>query len=788
MIKGKKNIASNSMTGGNFKIAYILNRFSYLVPPGLLVILTSFFYYFSLNYPFQFDDIANITKKFAIRFDNPLAFWWVNSRWFGDWLNRLNFEIGRFDSFWYRGFNLAIHIFAGLLVFYLIKSICQAAQEKLFFKENASLIAFVCAGLFLLHPVQSQTVSYVIQARIEGLATLFALGMIFLFVKIFEQRNVLLQAVLLFVLFVVALISCGTKEIVIVSPILMLLVDWFFISGEQWQSLKTRIWFHAIFSIYFFGLMIHYLSPSFATKAVSLAIDTGNNRGNILTPGAYDIITPLQFLISEFKVILHYLWMFVWPFNISVEYDWKVATTFWQADVIFPLIILSMVLGYAVYSFILKKNSCYAFGIFWFFVCVLPRSSIIPSPELVCDYKTYLAAVGWLFVISTGLVYCFDFLSKRIQSIAQVLSPGQSVVPNALIVFSLILAVFGFGTYGRNQVWESAVAFWEDNIKKAPGKARAYNNYGVALSEAGRLDESITAYLKAIELDKFYSDPLSNIAVAYSLKEDTDKAIEALRSALVLCPNYPEALNNLGTLYIKKKDYPEAERFLLKAIELRPYYGKAYYNMGRLHLEKNQEEVAWGYFKKAVEGDLDNPDGFFTFGQMSIRLKKFEEAARAFELVIQRGCNSEIAWFNLANSYFMLKDYNKAKSIYEKLVAQNPLEGRYLHNLAETHYSLQDYVSALETFKRVTTLAKPMPQSFFRIVNCLENMDKHADAMAYLKQLEMANAPDDFKQLVRNEMARLAMQEKLDKNDNKIKVSEIKQALALRKSKEQKQA
>jgi len=554
------------------------------------------------------------------------------------------------------------------------------------------------------------------------------------------------------------------------------------LSGEQWQSFKSRIWFHAVFSTYFLSLMIHYLSPNFATRAVTMAIETGNNRGNILTPGAYDIITPFQFLISEFKVVLHYLWMFVWPFGVSVEYDWKIATSFWSKDVIFPFIILVMILGYAIYSSFSKKNSFFAFGLFWFFICVAPRSTIIPSPELVCDYKTYLASVGWLFVLAVGLVYLFDFLIKRVQTFTQLVATTQKIVQGSIVTFSLFLVVFGIGTYNRNQIWSSSVAFWEDNIKKAPGKARAYNNYGVALSEAGRIDESITSYLKAIELDKFYSDPLSNIAVAYSLKDDTDKAIEALRSALVLCPNYPEALNNLGTLFIKKKEYDEAERFLLRAIELRPYYGKAYYNMGRMYLEKQQDEVAWGYFKKAVEGDLDTPDGFFTFGQISIRLKKFEEAAHAFELVIQRGSNSEMAWFNLANSYYMLKDYNKAKGVYEKLASQNPLDGRYLHNLGETYFSQQNYTAALEAFKRVTTLAKPMPQSFFRIVNCLENMNKYADAMDYLKQLEKANAPNDFKQLVKNEMARLSMQEKLDKNGgNKIKVSEIKEALALAK-------
>ncbi|MFA6526960.1 MAG: hypothetical protein WCT20_00875, partial [Candidatus Babeliales bacterium] len=81
-----------------------------IVPPVLLTFLTYLFYWPSLHYPFQFDDIANISKKYAIRFDDPFNRFWINSRWFGDWLNTLNYKIGGFDPFYYRFFNVLIHL------------------------------------------------------------------------------------------------------------------------------------------------------------------------------------------------------------------------------------------------------------------------------------------------------------------------------------------------------------------------------------------------------------------------------------------------------------------------------------------------------------------------------------------------------------------------------------------------------------------------------------------------------------------------------------------------------
>ena len=65
-----------------------------------------------------------------------------------------------------------------------------------------------------------------------------------------------------------------------------------------------------------------------------------NNIGNVLTHNPAIQITPYYFFISQFKVVLHYLWIFIWPFAISVEYDWKLAKSLFAADCIIPLMIL----------------------------------------------------------------------------------------------------------------------------------------------------------------------------------------------------------------------------------------------------------------------------------------------------------------------------------------------------------------------------------------------------------------------------------------------------------------
>lgn len=729
----------------------VISWLTNLISPGLLTILTVIFYYQSLRFPFQFDDIANISKKFAIRFDNPLSRWWISSRWLGDFLNSLNYQIGRFDPFMYRLFNLVIHIITGLIVFYLVKKLCSSLKEHSFFNNYAHIIAFITSGFFLLHPVQTQTVSYVIQARIEGLASLFVLLTILCFVYFATSTSLLAKGILGILCCASAFLSCGTKEIVVVTPILLLFVDWFFISNMRWDNFKSRLFFHIIFSLAFILLMIHYLSPKFALDAVTLKTATGNNKGNILTEHAYDVIMPFQFLISQFKVIVHYLVMFIWPLNISVEYDWKMATSFFSWDVIFPFFILLSLLVYSFMAAIKRLALVVPFGLLWFFTCVAPRSTLIPSPEFMYDYKTYLASVGIYFIFAVVIARGYAFVCTKLVPYISLLPLKTIQVP----VVAILMLPIGFMTLSRNKVWGDAVSFWEDNVKKAPLKARAYNNYGVALSEAGRIDDSIKAYLKALELDKHYCDPLSNLSVSYSLKGEFDKAIDALKQAINLYPDYAEAYNNLGTLLIQKGEFDRAEAMLKTAIQLRPYYGKAYHNLGRLYLEQKKEDQAFMCFKSAVKGDLDTPDGFFTYGQMSLRMKHFKDAVYAFEQVIARGVSTDQVWFGLANAYYMNHDYDRAEAVYTRLARDNPLDERYFHNLAETKFIQKKYAHAFELFKKVINLPHPVPQAFLRVSACLEQLDKKQEARAFLQSLLRANAPDQFKQVVQSELKRM---------------------------------
>jgi tetratricopeptide (TPR) repeat protein len=128
----------------------------------------------------------------------------------------------------------------------------------------------------------------------------------------------------------------------------------------------------------------------------------------------------------------------------------------------------------------------------------------------------------------------------------------------------------------------------------------------------------------------------------------------------------------------------------------------------------------------------------------------------------------------------MLGNYDKAESIYVRLTRDNPLDGRYMYNLGETWFTKKDYVKAYEIFKKITSLPKPLPQAFFRVAACLEKMQKFSQAQAYLTELLKINAPEEFKKVVRQEMMRLTLQEKITQGKGSIALSDLKKALALK--------
>ncbi len=157
------------------------------------------------------------------------------------------------------------------------------------------------------------------------------------------------------------------------------------------------------------------------------------------------------------------------------------------------------------------------------------------------------------------------------------------------IIVTILVIPLAYATYQRNLVWQSEESFWYDVLQHAPNRARAHNNYGVALYEQRKFALALTSFQRAIELDALYPDPINNAGLCYSALGKVDEAIDMLKKSLELNKYVPEIYENLAGLFIYKRDYPRAEKCVNNALKLRPHYGKAYVQRGRMYLTQLQE-------------------------------------------------------------------------------------------------------------------------------------------------------------------------------------------------------
>lgn len=728
-----------------------------ILPACIIAVVTPLIYWPSLHYAFQFDDLANITRHFAIRHNSFGNLFFNGTRWISYWINSIHYGINKFDPFSYRVFNVCLHTTNALLVFFILYTALTHLRAKNFFSRNALPLSFITALLFALHPVQTQTVSYVIQGQLEGLAAFFILAMTICLLAIGFTKNFTGKIILGSTMLALALLSCGTKEIAIISPVLFLLVDWFFIAQGQWESFKKRLVLHALISLAIVGCYLYMLKPQFFTDIIGLKRVAKNNIGNVITQEPTAHITPWIFFISQFKVILHYLAMFVWPFGISVEYDWVLSKGFFEFDSFAPFLVLMGI--FATIAMLLVRNRTHlaAFGLLWFFVCIGPRSSIIPSPELLVDYKTYLASVGWLFILAAALIYGAE---KIISFIAHGNMKNKQLLYGSFT--SLLIVGLSTSTLMRNTVWRSGLDFWGNVLKNAPGKARAYNNYGVELSQhQKKFKEAIPYFLKAIKMDAKYPDPHNNLAVAYAALDQIDMAMGALKNGLRINPYYPEGYNNLASFLLQKKEYEQAEKMLNTALRLRPHYGKAWFNMGRMHLTQDNKEKAWECFKNCcTKADLDNEFGFNAYARVSFALKKYDDAIFAYKKLLEFNQNNRDAWFNLANSYHFTQEFAKAESLYQQLLTQNPNDAQCLHNLGETYVKTDRYEKALATFNKLPA-AQRSTQTYLRMAACHEKMGNPQQAHTVLTQLAQQNSTGPLAQTTKLLLSQLEKKYKL---------------------------
>ena len=552
----------------------------------------------SFQVPLLFDDATSITENPVIRnlgtFMGSAGYLYNPRRFVGYLTVALNYRLGGLDVTGYHIFNLAVHIGSACLV-YLLASLTLATP---FFRapgketdngstsqDTRTLLPLVAALLFVAHPVQTQAVTYIIQ-RIASLATMFYLLSLVLYVKgrLYRQSSgspaTGRKAALFGTSLVCALLAMKTKEIAFTLPLVVLLYEYFFfgISGRKWLYLLLPV---------IICLLVVPLS------LLDSDLPLGKLLSDVTQKTRLDTDLPrLDYLFTQFRVIVTYLRLLIFPARQNLDYDYPVYHALSAAPVFLSLLLLLALLGLALHLFLFSAGKTgrlfpgasaelratatrhearlVSFGIGWFFITLSVESSVIPIVDVIFEHRLYLPAVG---ACLAAAVLCCALLRVY---------PGKRS-RNAVAALVLLLAVL---TWQRNEVWRDGVSLWSDVVSKSPDKARPHLNLGAELMLVGRTEQAVEQFRRAAALKPDYAEAYVNLAAAYHAMGKIDEAIEACSVALRIDPDNADALNNLGTSFALRGEFDYAMAYFRGALQLRPDSARYRYNLAQAQRDK----------------------------------------------------------------------------------------------------------------------------------------------------------------------------------------------------------
>jgi len=592
----------------------------------LLVLSGCLIYSNSLHVPFVYDDIINIVENESIRpqgntFEQIYSII-VNlgNRPFSYLSFALNHHINGIDPFGYHIFNVGIHIITGILLFFFIKITLtqirlnshyktQTLSNDYLFKHNIESIAFFSAMIWLVHPLHTQSVTYVVQ-RMNAMAAMFYLFSILCYIKgrILQRsygqkyiqgkshRRIFTQCLWFSGCFLFGMLSIGSKQNTATLPIFILLYEWFFFQHLKLVWTKKKIIFIGVVFLVLTTVIMMFMKinpqshPLFTSKEFSLS----------------------ERLLTQSRVVVYYVSLIVFPFpsRWNLDYDYSPSFSFFQPPT--AVITLLLIIGLILFSVMRVKNErILIFAILWYLGNLVIESSILPL-AFIYEHRTYIPSM------LTGFFYVI--LTQRFAKLRWV---------NTLS-YIMIIILFSTWTYQRNETWSEDIALWQDCVKKAPNNARPYCNLGEAL---GKKNEFIKAqyYLKqAIKIEPKFSMALYNLGYVYARQNRLSDAVSYYRKALQINPNYIEANYNLGLILVTIKKLNAAARHFNKVLSLDPDHLQAHMNLGNVYSESGRLSEALNHYLTVLKRNPNNSLAYNNIGNTYAKMGRYEQGIKFY--------------------------------------------------------------------------------------------------------------------------------------------------------------
>lgn len=634
----------------------------------LCIIFTAAFVAYSnhFNNAFHFDDSHTIVQNEYIReLDIPLFF--KDARTFSSLPANQSYRPGlttlnALDVFLSGSgvptpytFHLSIfisYLCSGFLLYLLILYILSQHTDS---KWNYILALFSCAW-FLLHTANAETINYII-ARSDSFSTLMVLLSFVVYLYIPASRRMHLYLIPMIIGFTV-------KEHTIMFVPVLFIYQFLFEQKSSFHLWKERKNVGIVF------------------RKIALPLVTGIGLfifSKVMTPhtwvsGGED---RWSYLFTQFFVYFHYVYNFILPVNLVVDTDWKLVPSLVD-DKVFAGLLFVISLGYIAFKTSLQERyKGIAFGICWFFIALIPTSSIFPFAEVLNDHRTFFPYIGLFIAVATLL-----------QNL--VLSPSfknyKPASPVFYIAAVILLTLHAYGTYQRNEVWHSEESLWKETTVKAPGNSRAWMNYGITLMAKGNYQEAESCFTKAKELAPSYSYVYINLGIAKQATGRGEEAEVDFKQALSLNADVPEAYSFYAKYLLSINRLPEAKRLIDKGLALSPAHqllNELQLQLTQLSVNKTEHTEKMNELMIAKESPA--AANYLNLSLAYYNAGKYDSCIFAAQQALKSDPAYDLAYNNICAAYNRLKDWNKAIEAGEKGLKINPENKLLKANLNESY-------------------------------------------------------------------------------------------------------
>ncbi len=359
----------------------------------------------------------------------------------------------------FRVFNVLVHLACGLVLMGAVRRTCRLPGLKPRLGPRADAFGFVVAAVWLVHPLNTEAVNYMVQ-RSESMAALAIFLCLYASIRHWQAVTRPRKRLWLWTASLAAIAGVMCEPDVAFVPLLIFLYDTTFLRNTWPQLWRKRVWLYTMLAVAWIPVIwLSQVSPP----------DLPRHPPNTSFAANAELLPPLTYWATQFGVVLHYLRLSFWPDPLVLDYGWLNALpgslegkAWWTALLrhVLPQGIAVMAIFAASLFGVLHRRWWGYLGMVFFLL--LAPTSLLPRAGVAEEHRMYVPLLAMICLAVFGAALVLN--TRRVERFAR---------PTAWTLATLVILAGLFGTRARNAQYANPVELWEQTLEAAPHNERA---------------------------------------------------------------------------------------------------------------------------------------------------------------------------------------------------------------------------------------------------------------------------------------------------------------------------